>query len=172
VLKYPLALLLVSILGTSAACSRGEGPDQAAEGAFTRAGAQGNDAALDHVRAAARALAQADHSVEYVAAEMEGVVMARTKSRAVMHYDGYRATLTTPGNQVTQVMFELIEAKPSIGQLTGVFGEPEEVRKGMRYQHTSAATGANIVIFAEPVSMPADEGSLVRRIFIEGARRR
>ena len=53
-----------------------------------------------------------------------------------------------------------------------MFGEPEEVRKGMLYEYVSAATGATIVILAEPVSMPADEGSLVGRIIIEGARKR
>jgi hypothetical protein len=42
----------------------------------------------------------------------------------------------------------------------------------MLYEYVSAATGATIVILAEPVSMPADEGSLVRRIIIEGARKR
>jgi hypothetical protein len=33
-------------------------------------------------------------------------------------------------------------------------------------------TGSRIVILAIPVSMPADEGSLVRQIIIEGARTR
>jgi hypothetical protein len=57
-------------------------------------------------------------------------------------------------------------------QLTEVFGEPQEVRKGMLYEYESVVTGSTIVILAEPVSMPADEGSLVRRIVIEGARTR
>lgn len=73
---------------------------------------------------------------------------------------------------MTRITFELIEAKPTIEQLTGVFGEPQEVRKGMLYEHTSAVTGARILILAEPVSTPAEEGSLVRRIVIEGARAR
>jgi hypothetical protein len=42
----------------------------------------------------------------------------------------------------------------------------------MLYKHDSAASGSTIHILAEPVSMPADEGSLVRRIIIEGARKR
>jgi hypothetical protein len=172
VLKYPIALLLVSSLWALSACSRGETPEHAAEGEPGRAHAQGDDSALDHVRAGVHALTQPEPSVEYVAAEMEGVIMARTKSQALMHYDGYRATLTTPGDRVTRIKFDLIEAKPTIKQLTGVFGEPEEVRKGMLYEYVSAATGATIVILAEPVSMPADEGSLVRRIIIEGARKR
>ena len=124
------------------------------------------------MRAAARALAQPQATVDYVAAEMEGVIMARTKSQALMHYDGYRVTLTTPGERVTRITFELIEAKPAIEQMTSMFGEPREVRKGMLYQHESVATGSTIVILAEPVSMPANDASLVRRIIIEGARTR
>jgi hypothetical protein len=88
-----------------------------------------------------------------------------------MHYDGYRAILTTPGQRVTRITFDLIEAKPTIEQLTDVFGTPREVRKGMLYEHVSAAAGSTILILAEPVSMPADERSLVRRIIVEGARR-
>ena len=42
----------------------------------------------------------------------------------------------------------------------------------MLYEYESVVTGSTIVILAEPVSMPADEGSLVRRIVIEGARTR
>ena len=169
-LKYPIAVLLASSVCALLACSRGEAPEQ---GAWNEsAGARGDDAAMDHVRAGVRALSQPDASVEYVAAEMEGVIMARTKSQALMHYDGYRVQLTTPGNQVTRITFQLIEAKPTIEQLTAVFGEPREVGKGVLYEHASAVTGANIVILAEPVSMPADERSLVRRIVIEGARAR
>jgi len=134
--------------------------------------ARGNDDALDHVRAGARALAQPGASVDYVAAEMEGVIMARTKSQALMHYDGYRVTLTIPGDRVTQITFDLIEAKPTIRQMSDAFGESREVRKGLVYQQESAVTGATILILAEPVSMPAGEGSLVRRIVIEGARTR
>jgi hypothetical protein len=110
--------------------------------------------------------------VDYVAAEMEGVIMARTKSQALMHYDGYRVTLTTPGDRVTQIKFDLIEAKPTISQLTELFGTPREVRKGMLYEYESVVTGSRIAILAIPVSMPADEGSLVRQIIIEGARTR
>lgn len=170
--KYPFALLLLSTFCASAACSRSEAPDQTVEGESTRTGAHGDAASLDHVRAAVRALTQPDRSVEYVAAEMEGVIMARTKNQAVMHYDGYRATLTAPSNQVTQVRFDLIEAKPSIGQLSREFGEPQEVQKGMLYGHSSATTGASVDILAEPVSMPADDGSLVRLIIIRGGRKR
>lgn len=172
-LKHPrLALLLISSLCVSAGCSRSEAPEHSADGDSARAGAKGDDASLSHVRAGARAMARPQPTVDYVAAEMEGVIMARTKSQALMHYDGYRVTLTTPANRVTQITFQLIEAKPSMRQLTDAFGEPREVRKGMLYEQESAATGSTIVILAEPVSMPAHEGSLVRRIVIEGARTR
>lgn len=172
-LKYPIAWLLAASLCALAACSRSGTPEHAAEGASAGASARGDDTAIDDVRAGVRALTQPEPSVEYVAAELEGVIMARTKSQALMHYDGYRVTLTTPpGNRVTRITFELIEAKPAIEQMTSMFGEPREVRKGMLYQHESVATGSTIVILAEPVSMPANDASLVRRIVIEGARTR
>jgi hypothetical protein len=81
-------------------------------------------------------------------------------------------TLTTPGDRVTQIKFDLVEAKPSIKQLTELFGEPEEERRGMIYNYESVVTGAAIVILAVPVSMPATEASLVRRIIVEGAHTR
>ena len=176
-LKHPLASLPVwslLLLGlcVSTACSRGEAPEHGADGESAGAHAKGDDSALGHVRAGTLALTRPDATVDYVAAEMEGVIMARTKSQALMHYDGYRVTLATPGDRVTRIRFDLVEAKPTIKQLTELFGEPREVRKGMLYEHASVVTGSNIVILAEPVSMPADEGSLVRRILIEGARHR
>jgi hypothetical protein len=167
-----LTLLLICGLCASAACSRGETAEHVADGESAPTGANGDDASISTVRAGARALAQPEASVDYVAAEMEGVIKARTKSQALMHYDGYRVTLTTPGDRVTTITFQLIEAKPTLKQLTEVFGEPQEVRKGMLYEYESVVTGSTIVILAEPVSMPADEGSLVRRIVIEGARTR
>jgi len=167
-----LTLLLVSSLCVSAACSRGEGSGSAADGDPARQHAKGNDASISYVRAGARALAEPQPTVDYVADQMEGVIKARTKSQALMHYDGYRVTLTTPGDRVTQITFRLVEAKPSVKQLTDEFGTPEEVRKGMIYEYEAAATGSTIRILAEPVSMPADEKSLVRRIVIEGARTR
>lgn len=160
-----LALSLLAVAG----CSRGEstgGQEPAGQAV------QGDDSAVGAVQAAARALAEPEPSVDYVAAQMEGVIKARTNSQALMHYDGYRVTLTTPGDRVTQITFQLVEAKPTVKQLTGIFGTPQEVRKGMLYEYRAAATGATILILAEPVSMPADEGSLVRRIVLEGARTR
>lgn len=157
-----LALSLLAVAG----CSRGEStggeepPGQAA---------QGDDSALGAVQAAARALAEPEPSVDYVAAQMEGVIKARTNSQALMHYDGYRVTMTTPGDRVTRITFELVEAKPTMKQLTDTFGTPEEVGRGMLYQFHAAATGSTIRILAEPVSKPATETSLVRRILLEGA---
>jgi len=172
VLKHPLVSLLVCALCVWTACSRSEAPEHGADGESAGANARGDDAALRHVRAGTRAMTQPGAAVDYIAAEMEGVIMARTKSQAVMHYDGYRITLTTPGGRVTQIKFDLIEAKPTISQLTELFGTPREVRKGMLYEHESVVTGSRIAILAIPVSMPADEGSLVRQIIIEGARTR
>jgi len=154
------------------ACSRGEAPAQGSDGESAGNSARGDDAALRHVRAGTRAMTQPGAAVDYIAAEIEGVIMARTKSQALMHYDGYRVTLTTPAGRVTQIKFDLVEAKPTIKQLTEMFGKPREVRKGMLYEHESVVTGSRIVILAIPVSMPADEGSLVRQIIIEGARTR
>jgi hypothetical protein len=56
--------------------------------------------------------------------------------------------------------------------LTKVFGSPRENPKGLLYQYEFTPTDSTIEILAEPVSMPADEDSLVGRIVIEGARTR
>lgn len=100
---------------------------------------------------------------------MKGVIKARTNSQALIHYDGYRATLTTPGNRVTLITFDFVEAKPTMAQITKVFGTPKSVGRGMLYEHHAAATGSTIRILAEPVAKPATETSLVRRILVEGA---
>jgi hypothetical protein len=42
----------------------------------------------------------------------------------------------------------------------------------MLYEYESVVTGSTIVILAVPVSMPAAEGTLVRQIIVEGARKR
>ena len=160
------SLLFVSLL-VAIGCSRGE--SKGGEGPSSKA-AEGDDTALGAVQAAARALAEPEPSVDYVAAQMEGVIKARTSAQALMHYDGYRVTLTTPGDRVTRIVFELLEAKPRMDQLTDIFGKPEEVGRGMLYKYHLAATGATIRILAEPTSKPATETGLVRRILIEGAR--
>lgn len=164
-LTFWLALSLFSL--SLAGCSRDGGAEREDPGGRT---ARGNDAALFAVQAAARALAEPEPSVDYVAAEMEGVIKVRTNSQALMHYEGYRVTLTTPGDRVTRIVFELTKAQPSMSQLTEVFDEPEERSRGMVYEYYAEATGATILILAEPVSKPATEASLVRRILIEGAK--
>lgn len=172
-MKYPpLALLFLSILFSSTACTRGDSLEDIAESEPESSGTAGDDAAISKVRAAVRAMSQRDATVESVAAEMEGVIKARTKSQALIHYDGYRAAFVTPGGRVSQVTFSLIEAKPSVQQMTDAFGTPSEVPRGMLYEQSFASTGAKIDILAEPVSMPADESSLVRRIIVRGSRRR
>ena len=165
-----LVVLLVLSLLTATACSRGSKSET--DGNSEQAGVRGNTAAINTVRAAAHAMAQPEPRVDFVAAAMEGAIMARTRSKALIHYDGYRATLTTPTDRVTQVTFELIDAKPTILQLTAELGEPEPNPKGMLYTYEYSPTGATIRVLAEPVSMPAEEDSLVRRIVIEGARTR
>ena len=169
-MNYPrLASSLLVIACAMAACTLGDSLEDIAARDSERAG---NDAALDRVRAAVRAMANPDRNLDYVAAEMEGVVKARTKSQALMYYEGYRVTFVTPGDQVTQVTFELIEAKPSVRQMTKAFGTPSEVVKGMLYEQSFASTGARIQILAEPVAMPAEEDGLVRRIIVRRARGR
>lgn len=152
------------------ACSRGGSEGWTGEDDSAELVARGNDACIARVQQAARALAEPGPTVDYVAAQMEGVVKARTKSQALIFYDGYRVTLTTPADQVTQVTFDLVEAKPTVRQLTAALGQPEQARKGMLYRYEALATGATILILAEPVSLPADDESLVRRIVLEGAR--
>ena len=169
-MNYPrLASSLLVIACAMAACTLGDSLEDIAARDSERAG---NDAALDRVRAAVRAMANPDRNLDYVAAEMEGVVKARTKSQALMYYEGYRVTFVTPADQVTQVTFELIEAKPSVRQMTKAFGTPIEVVKGLLYEQSFASTGARIQILAEPVAMPAKADDLVRRIIVRRARGR
>jgi hypothetical protein len=165
-----LAVLLIMSLSVTMACSRGPGSDRLSGSEDGKAGVRGNAAAINTVRAAAHALAQPEPTVDFVAAAMEGAIKARTNSQALIQYDGYRATLTTPTERVTQVTFQLVDAKPSIDQLTRALGEPEPNPKGVLYTYEYAPTGATIRILAEPVSMPVEGDSLVRRIAIEGAR--
>ncbi|NNE19895.1 MAG: hypothetical protein HKN10_15595 [Myxococcales bacterium] len=170
---YPrLTSSLLIVVCAMAACTRGDSLEDIAEQELERSGPGGNDAALGRVRAAARCMANPDRNINYVAAEMEGVIKARTKSQALIYYDGYRVTFITPGGQVTQVTFDLVEAKPSLQQMTAAFGPASEVAKGWLYGQTSGSTGARIHILAEPVSMPAEGNGLVRRIIVRRARGR
>ena len=168
-IRIALIVWLASSLIPVAACSRGGGNSAGESGRETAGIApSGNAAVAAKVRTAARALAEPEPSVNYVAAELQGVVKARTSSQALMYYDGYRVTFTTPGDRVTAIKFDLVEARPTMGQLAEIFGKPEEVGRGMLYRFRSQVTGATIRILAEPVSKPATETSLARRILIEG----
>ena len=152
------------------ACSKGDTGDAAGpRGTPGSPSPSGNAAAIPIVKAAAHALAQPDPSVDFVASEMKGVVKARTTSQALIQYDGYRATLTRPGNRVTVITFDFTDARPTIAQLSKELGSPEPVGRGMLYERRIAATGATIRILAEPVKKPATESSLVRRVLVEGA---
>lgn len=162
-------VLLIALNGL--ACSKGQTSEQTQAESDAEAAATGSDVALPSIRRAVRVWRQ-PATLDLVAAELEGVIMARTTSQAIMHYDGYRIILTTPGDLVTRIVFQFDDAKPSIGQLTELFGKPEEVRKGMLYTNENITTGQRIQILAQTVEMPAEEGTLVKRIVVEGARRR
>ena len=167
--RFFLTVGLVAGLSISLGCSKSKTEGDIDQDSFAVA-KSGDDAAVPTIMAAVRALTQPDPSVDYVASEMKGVIKASTESQSLIHYDGYRATLTTPRQRVTRVIFDLVTARPTMAQLTEELGTPEEVRRGMLYSHDSAVTGASIRILAEPVEKPATEASLVRRVVIEGAR--
>jgi hypothetical protein len=159
-----LFVLVFALAATVAGCSRG-GDSSNEAGAVVPSGSK---EAAQRVQSAARALSTRDPSVDYVAAEMEGVIKGRTASQALIHYDGYRVTFTTPKDRVTRIQFDFIEAKPTMRQLADSFGPHEEVGDGWLFRHSSRVTGANIRIFAEPQKSPATETSLVRRVLVEG----
>ena len=161
---------LITVLALGAAivgCSRG-GDGASGTESEARVTPAGSEEAVERVQTAARALAEPNPSVDYVAAQMKGVIKGRTSSQALIHYDGYRATFTTPGDRVTRIQFDFVEAKPTMSQLTAAFGTPEEVARGLLYRHEVGATGGTIRVLAEPVSKPATETSMVRRILVEG----
>ena len=149
----------VGLLG----CSRGSNSDASGDGSAVVGSAE----AVERVRTAVRALASPDASVDYVAAQMEGVIKGRTSSQALIHYDGYRVTFTTPGERVTRIQFDFAEAKPTMAQLTDAFGLPEEVGRGWLYRQRIRATNTSIRVFAEPATPPASDTSLVRRPLLD-----
>jgi hypothetical protein len=168
-IRIAFILCLAASLIALTACSRGGShSDGQASTETSGAASAGNAGIAAKVRVAARALAEPEPSIDYVAAELKGVVKARTSSQALMYYDGYRVTLTTPGDRVTSIKFDLVEARPTMEQLTQIFGRPEEIGRGMLYRYRSEATGATIRILAEPATKPATDTSLARRILIEG----
>ena len=172
--NYPrLVSLIVLIASSSGACTQRDSTEQLVEsGESSGSSSDGSNAALDTVSAAIRAFAQPGAKVDYVAAQMKGVIKVRKKSLALIHYEGYRASLATVGDRVTRIDFDFVEAKPSVRQLNEMFGAPREVRRGMLYSHKSSVNEAKLSILAETKDKPAEEGTLVRRLVIEGARAR
>ncbi len=164
---------LVFLIALSAiACSKKEAAEEQ-EGAAAGTPTEGSEAALNSVRRAVRVWSKERPTVDLVAAELEGVIMARTTAQVLMHYPGYRIILTTPGEVVTRIVFQFDdEAKPNIIQLTDLFGEPKAIQKGMLYTQQNVTTGQMINILAQPVTMPAEDVTLVKGLIIEGARRR
>lgn len=173
-MNYPrLFSLILFVTCVSTACTRDDSSMVLIEsGESGQTQSEGSSAALDTINNAVRALSKPGAKVDYVAAEMKGVIKVRKKTQALMHYDGYRATLVTPGYQVSRIMFDFVEAKPTVRQLNEMFGTPESVRRGMLYEHTSNTSSVKLAILAEAAAMPANENSLVRRIVIEPVRTR
>lgn len=161
--RLVLVCLLASFVSASG-CSLFGGADES-EGEVRP---KGSEEAMGRVELAVRALAEPDPTIDYVAAHMKGVIKGRTSAQALIHYDGYRATLTTPAEIVTRIRFDFIDEQPTMAQLTEAYGIPEDAGRGWLYRHSVRATGAMIRILAEPATPPATEDSLVRRILIEG----
>lgn len=161
--RLVLVFLLASFVPASG-CSLFGGSDESGSGVS----AEGSEEAMDRVGLAVRALGEPDPTIDYVAAHMKGVIKGRTSAQALIHYEGYRATLTTPAEIVTRIRFDFIEEQPTMAQLTEAYGVPEDAGRGWLYRHSVRATGATIRILAEPATPPATEDSPVRRILIEG----
>jgi hypothetical protein len=168
VLKRNAVILLIAL--GAVACSKTPSAEKQ-QGRAAGTPTEGSEAALKSVGRAVRVWSKERPTVDLVAAELEGVIMARTTAQALMHYDGYRIILMTPGEVVTRIVFQFDdEAKPSILQLTGLFGEPEGSPKGMLYSHQNVTTGQKINILAQPETMPVEDVTLVKGLIIEGAR--
>lgn len=165
------SILIILLVAALAGCSRNDHGGERPVDPASRSGnaVAGNEAVADKVRTAARALAQPGASVDFVAAELAGVVKARTASQTLIHYDGYRVIMTTPTDRVSRITFELADARPTMQQLSERLGSPKEIGRGYLYELQVEVTGSTIRILAEPASKPATESSLARRIIVEGA---
>ncbi|MGB5812428.1 MAG: hypothetical protein WBG86_17955 [Polyangiales bacterium] len=132
---------------------------------------KGSDAAMPTVWEAVRVWTRQPPTIDRVAAELEGVIMARTSSQAIMHYDGYRVILTTPGDMVTRIVFQFDPGtRPTIYQFTETYGMAKEMPRGMLYTYEAPTTGQKINILARTEAMPAQESTEVLGLVIEGAR--
>jgi len=164
--RIALACLFASCV---LACSKGDGAEGAGSSA-SGAPRRGSTAAIPTIERAVRVWRQERPTVDLVAAELEGTVMAKTTAQAIMHYDGYRVILTTPGELVTRIELQFDDAKPSVGQLTDLYGKPEETKNGVLFKHERETTRQTILLFANTVTVPAEETTLIRKLLIEGER--
>ncbi|MEM8609744.1 MAG: hypothetical protein AAGF92_21785 [Myxococcota bacterium] len=143
-------------------CSKNDGAD-GASGAVAR----GSEVAMPTVDEAVRVWTQPELSLELVAAKLKGVVMSETTSQATMEYEGYQVLLKLSGRMVTRIEFLFDDTKPSVLQLVELYGKPQEVRKGMLFERVLQER-FRVRMLAVPVSMPAEDGTLVKSLLIEG----
>lgn len=162
-MRTTLASLIAIALSLSA-CSK-----DAADNEVGRSGAvaKGSDAAIPTIEEAVRVWTQEELPIDLVAAKLQGVVMAETPAQAIMHYEGFRVLLTLSGRLVNRIEFQFDDTKPSVYQLTELFGKPKEVKKGLIYTKVLQQR-VQVLMLAKPVSMPAEEATLVKQLLIEG----
>ncbi|MEM7436993.1 MAG: hypothetical protein AAF436_17695 [Myxococcota bacterium] len=165
-------LCAVMAVGTTA-CSKGESPaESSATGEGSGAPVQGSNAAIPTIKQAVRVWMHDQPTVDHVAAELGGKIMARTPSQAVMHFDGYRAILTTAGDIVVRIAFHFDKAKPTLFQLTELYGKPEEVSKGALLETEVPVTGRRVRMLARTVDVPPTESTLVKGLLLDAPRAR
>lgn len=169
-MKRTAVVVLIALCAV--ACSK-KAPEQDQQSVSAGTPTKGSEALLKSVQRAVRVLGKQRPTIDLVAAELEGVIMAKTTAQSLMHYKGYRIILTTPGEVVTRIVFQLDDdVRPNVLQLTDLFGKPKEMQKGLLYTRENMTTGQKINILATPVTMPAEDVTLVKRLLIEGARTR
>ena len=154
----------IALALTVAACSKDESaePSDASSGVAT-----GSDVAIPIIEDAVRVWTQDHLSIDLVAAKLEGVVETETPAEAFLPYKGYRVVLTLSGRMVNRIEFQFDDTKPSVYQLTKLFGQPTEVNKGLIYTKILHER-VQVTMLAIPVSMPAEDGTLIKQLRIEG----
>ncbi|MEM7136579.1 MAG: hypothetical protein AAF500_08380 [Myxococcota bacterium] len=159
-------------VGTTA-CSKGESSSESgAIGEGSGGPVQGSDAAIPTIKQAVRVWMHDQPTVDLVGAELGGKITARTPSEAVMHFDGYRAILTTAGDIVVRIAFHFDTAKPTLFQLTELYGQPEEVSKGALLETEVPVTGRRVRMLARTVDLPPTESTLVEGLLLDAPRAR
>ncbi len=162
---------IVAIALLVASCSKDD-QDGARSGKTTGdAGGAGSTEVMARLDEAVRVLARPDPTIDLVAARLEGRISERSAALATIQYDGYRILLITPGDLVTRIDFDLQEARPTVGQLTDVYGVPKPIRNTLLFTHEFASRDQRMNIVAEPVSSPAEPTTPVSKIVVRGARR-